>query len=121
MGKRELVVLFCVSSWCLVIAVWLFLEVPRVCLQFVIVVFPDHTQLLLLHARLRNNCSNQNNGLYINHLRERPFCSWWNVIEDTKHYLFTCNQYRNERLIFLKQLATSNNLTSNYYYSEMIH
>ena len=27
----------------------LFLAVPRVCLQFVIVVFPDHTHLLLLH------------------------------------------------------------------------
>ena len=31
------------SSWCLVIGVWLFLAVPWVCLQFVIVVFPDHT------------------------------------------------------------------------------
>ena len=25
---------------------WLFLTIPRVCLQFVIVVFPDHTHLL---------------------------------------------------------------------------
>ena len=31
------------SSWCLVIVVWLFLAVPWVRLQFVIVVFPDHT------------------------------------------------------------------------------
>ena len=36
------------SSWCLVIAVWLFLAVPWVCLQSVIVVFPDHTHLLFL-------------------------------------------------------------------------
>ena len=43
MGKRELVALLCLSSWCLVIVVWLFLAVPQVCLQFVIVVFPDHT------------------------------------------------------------------------------
>ena len=28
------------------IAVWLFLKMPRVCLQFVIVVFPDHTHQL---------------------------------------------------------------------------
>ena len=48
MGKRELVALFSLSSWCLVIVVWLFLAVPWVCLQFVIVVFPDHTQLLFL-------------------------------------------------------------------------
>ena len=43
MGKRELVVLLSLTSWCLVIVVWLFLAVPWVCLQFVIVVFPDHT------------------------------------------------------------------------------
>ena len=43
MGKRELVALLCLSSWCLVIVVWLFLTVPQVCLQFGIVVFPDHT------------------------------------------------------------------------------
>ena len=46
MGKRELVALFSLSSWCLVIVVWLFLTVPRVCLHFVIVVFPDHTHLV---------------------------------------------------------------------------
>ena len=41
MGKRELVALVSLSSWCLVIVVWLFFAVPWVCLQFVIVVFPD--------------------------------------------------------------------------------
>ena len=43
MGKREMVVLLSLSSWCLVMVVWLFLVVPWVCLWFVIVVFPDHT------------------------------------------------------------------------------
>ena len=43
MGKRELVALLSLSSWCLVIVVWLFLAVPWVCLQFVIVVLSDHT------------------------------------------------------------------------------
>ena len=46
MGKRELVALLSLSSWCLVIVVWLFLAVTWVFLQFVIVVFPDHTHLL---------------------------------------------------------------------------
>ena len=46
MGKRELVALLNLSSWCLVMVEWLFLAVPRGCLQFVIVVFPDHTHLL---------------------------------------------------------------------------
>ena len=46
MGKRELVALLSLSSRGLVIVVWLFLAVPWVCLQFVTVVFPDHTHLL---------------------------------------------------------------------------
>ena len=49
MGKKELVALLCLSSWCLVIVVCLFLTIPRVCLQFVIVEFPDHTHLLFLN------------------------------------------------------------------------
>ena len=48
MGKRELVALLSMSSWRLVIVLWLFLAMPWVSLQFVIVVFPDHTQLLYL-------------------------------------------------------------------------
>ena len=39
MGKRELVDLLNLSSWCLVMVEWLFLAVPWGCLQFVIVVF----------------------------------------------------------------------------------
>ena len=46
MGKRELIALLYLSSWCLVMVERLFLAVPRGCLQFVIVVFPDHAHLL---------------------------------------------------------------------------
>ena len=42
-GKRELVALLGLSSWCLVMVGRLFLAVPRGCLRFVIVVFPDYT------------------------------------------------------------------------------
>ena len=48
MGKRELIALLNLSSWCLLMVERLFLAVPRGCLQFVIVVFPDHTHLLFL-------------------------------------------------------------------------
>ena len=48
MGKRELIALLNFSSWCLVMVERLFLAVPRGCLPFVIVVFPDHTHLLFL-------------------------------------------------------------------------
>ena len=51
MGKRDLVALLCLSSWCLVIVVWLFLTMPLVCLQCV--VFPDYTHLLFLPTRLK--------------------------------------------------------------------
>ena len=52
MGKRELVALLNLSSWCLVMVERLFLEVPHGCLRFVIVVFPDHTLLLFFTALL---------------------------------------------------------------------
>ena len=64
MGKRELVALLNLSSCCLVMVEPLFLAVPRGCLRFVIVVFPDHTHLLffnerdmLLHINSKNTCS----------------------------------------------------------------
>ena len=47
MGKRELIALLNLSSKCLVMVERLFLAVPRGCLQFVIVVFPDHTHYFL--------------------------------------------------------------------------
>ena len=53
MGKRELVALLNLSSWCLVMVERLFLAVPRGCLRFVIVVFPDHNYLLFLAVILR--------------------------------------------------------------------
>ena len=46
MGNRELIALLNLSSWCLVMVERPFLAVPLGCLQFVIVVFPDHTHLL---------------------------------------------------------------------------
>ena len=50
--KRELDALLGLSSWCLVIVMWLFLTVSWICLQFVIVVFPDHIHLLFVwHMR----------------------------------------------------------------------
>ena len=53
MGKRELIALLNLSSWCLVMVERLFLAVPRGCLRFVIVVFPDYTHLLFF-CKFRN-------------------------------------------------------------------
>ena len=57
MGMRELVALLNLSSLCLVTNERLFLAVPWGCLRFVIVVFPDHTHLLLKKDEKHNICS----------------------------------------------------------------
>ena len=57
MGKRELVALLNLSSWCLVMVERLFLAVPRGCLRFVISVFLDHTHLLFYIAASIEECS----------------------------------------------------------------
>ena len=54
-GKRELVALLDLSFWCLVMVERLFLAVPRGCVRFVIVVFPDHTHLLFLIVLTRSS------------------------------------------------------------------
>ena len=64
MGKRELIALLNLSSWCLVMVERLFLAVPRGCLQFVIVVFPDHTHLLFLVRK--QSATSQNKELTLN-------------------------------------------------------
>ena len=61
----------------------------------------ENQYLSVLHARIRNNCSNLNTDLFINHLRDNPLCNWCYEIEDSEHYFFYCNNYRNEhRLSF---------------------
>ena len=59
MGKRELVALLNLSSWCLVMVERLFLAVPRGCLQFVIVVFPDHTHLLFMKHKYQKGSTKE--------------------------------------------------------------
>ena len=65
MGKRELIALLNLSSWCLVMVERLFLTVPRGCLQFVIVVFPDHTRFLFLVISLKMDGYIQNRYLVL--------------------------------------------------------
>ena len=59
------------------IVVWLFLAVPRVCLQFVIVVFPDHTHLLSLSS-LVDSCLHKFKRSFIhkNRMRWLKFISY---------------------------------------------
>ena len=54
MGKRKLVALLNLSSWCLVMVERLFLAVPQGSLRFVIVVFPGHNPLLFSTINIRS-------------------------------------------------------------------
>ncbi len=51
----------------------------------------------IYHARLRNKCSNLNDDLCNNHLRENPSCTCGNGIEDAEHYFFRCTNFTNQR------------------------
>ena len=68
MGKREQIALLNLSSWCLVMVERLLLAVPRGCLQFVIVVFPDHTHLLSLLIRTSIKLNPKMYELYIRNM-----------------------------------------------------
>ena len=59
--KRKLVALLLLSCRCIVTSnvLWLFLAVPWVGLQYVIVVFPDHTHLLFSKA----NCTDSGTSM----------------------------------------------------------
>ena len=54
MGKRELIALLNLSSWCLVMVERLFLEVPRGC--------PDHTHLLFVRGMVNSILVYENAG-----------------------------------------------------------
>ena len=87
MGKRELIVLLNLSSWCLVMVERLFLAVPRGCLQFVIVVFPDHTHLLLF-VRKRSRILLSLVGSYTIWVRQLPF-----IVETNSWYMSVLGQF----------------------------
>ena len=80
MGKRELVALLNLSSWCVVMVERLFLAVPGGCLQFVIVVFPDHTHLLFLKKMLSQYFSYKGSYIMILSLWKKIMLSVHRVI-----------------------------------------
>ena len=57
----------------------------------------------VMHARLRNNCSNLNNDLFINHLSVQRLCICGNFIENANHYFFHCPKYNAQRIAMSKE------------------
>ena len=72
--ERELVALLCLSSWCLVtfIVLWLFFAVPWASLPSVIVVLPDHTRLLFSLQRQMVQFDSTDNDDYQRSSVRRP-------------------------------------------------
>ena len=79
---RELIALLNLSSWCLVMVERLFLVVPRGCMQFVIVVFPDHTHLLYFG----NNKKASINTLVVSHNDSISF-SYFTSVKHTRNFM----------------------------------
>ena len=96
MGKRELIALLNLSSWCLVMVERLFLTVPRGCLQFVIVVFPDHTHLLFLNLKLVRHFSQK-----VLQLHELT-------------YNLSCTQNSKEEVQYIRALTLNSKIFANY-------
>ncbi len=64
----------------------------------------DHRYVSVIHARLRNKCSNLNSDLCNNHLKEYPYCECAEVVEDAEHYFFQCPMFQNQRTTLLQSL-----------------
>ena len=90
MGKRELIVLLNLFSWCLVMVERLFLAVPWGCLQFVIVVLPDHTHLLLFSVHTRLLASAYKNAFFVLYLYKPMFFLIHAYIQNLKRLFCEC-------------------------------
>ncbi len=58
----------------------------------------------VIHARLRNNCSNLNSDLCNNHIRDDPYCDCAEIVEDAEHYFFMCPKFQHQRTVLLQSL-----------------
>jgi hypothetical protein len=56
----------------------------------------------ILHTRLRNNCSNLNHDLFINHLRETADCECGYFCEDAVHFFFQCPRFNDARILMFQ-------------------
>ena len=67
----------------------------------------------IIHARMRNSCSNLNFHLFCNHLSQNAFCSCGEVIENEEHFLFVCPKYSNLRVKLFHDLRIFHPLNTN--------
>ena len=56
-----------------------------------------HRLYSVIHARIRNKCSDLKSDLFKNHLSDNEMCNCGHEREDAEHYFFRCNNFTNER------------------------
>jgi len=67
----------------------------------------------VLHARIRNGCSDLNFDLYNNHLRDSPQCDCSERLETSDHYFFQCNKYNAKRVLLFQTTRSLHPLNIN--------
>ena len=60
--------------------------------------------LSVIHARLRNNCSDLKNDLFLNHISHENGCAFCDEYEDAEYYFFNCSRYQSQRYQLFKTL-----------------
>ncbi|MCG8046320.1 MAG: reverse transcriptase domain-containing protein [Candidatus Thiodiazotropha endolucinida] len=72
-----------------------FHAIPKVPLYFI----QGNRKLSVLHARLRNHCSNLNLDLHNNHIRDNPLCDCLRNVESAEHFFFECARFTAQRIV----------------------
>ena len=56
-------------------------------------------KLSVLHARMRNHCSDLNLDLYNNHIWDNPLCDCLRNVESAEHFFFECTRFVAQRTV----------------------
>ena len=86
------------------------LNIPSVPAYFL----QGNRKLSILHARLRNNCSDLNGDLYLNHSRNDSICACGNSNESSLHFLLECERFSNQRILMFRETRPFHPLSVNY-------
>ena len=67
----------------------------------------------VLHARLRNNCSDLKRDLFQNDLTNSLSCSYDSINENAIHFFFECENYSNARIVMFRSTHKYQSLSLN--------
>ena len=70
-------------------------------------------KLSVIHARIRNNCSDLKCDLFQNHLTDDTRCACGNTEENALHFFLECENYANSRIVMFRQTRKYHPLSLN--------